>query len=409
MSLENNLIASIDIWSSKIRTIIWKFDEENKENFQVLWVGIVDSTAIRKGNILDMDEFKNNLDKSLEEAEKIAWEQVAWATISFNSSHLEVFETKWVVSVSGEEVGYDDIDRVMDMAKNGIDLSNKEILKVIPDYYTVDLESGIRSPIWMSARKLELNANIFAMNASMLNNIRKAVSDVWIEIYDIYPNLISAPEWILSKRQKELWVVVIDIWASTTGITVYEEGSLKFAKVIPVWAENVTNDVALWTRVSIDTAERLKLEYAEVTRDEEDFLSKEIDLKKVSKNEEWKVETDYLSKIVTARYEEIFNFIREELRYIWKDWMLPEWAIMVWSGAKMKGIVDLAKEILRLPVVVGTPIEKDSLTWTSISDPSFASVIWTLILANKYAEESLGFKMNFLDSIKKLFKKILPF
>ncbi len=409
MSLENNLIASIDIWSSKIRTIIWQFGEENKENFQVLWIWIVESTAIRKGNILDMEEFKNNLDKSLEEAEKIAWEQVAWATISFNSSHLEVFESKWVVSVSGDEIEYDDIDRVMDMAKNWVDLSNKEILKVIPDYYTVDLEPWIRSPIGMSARKLELKANIFAMNSSMLNNIKKAIGDVWIEIHDIYPNLISAPEWILSKRQKELWVVTIDIWASTTGITVYEEGSLKFAKVIPVWWENVTNDIALWTRVSIDTAEKLKLEFAEVNRNEEELISKEIDLKKISNNEEWKVETDYLSKIVTARYEEIFNFIREELRYIWKDWMLPEWAVLVWWGSKMKWTVDLAKEILRLPVAVWTPIEKDSLTSTSISDPIFASVIGTLILANKYTKESFGFKLNFIDSIIKMFKKIMPF
>ncbi len=404
---EGNLIASIDIWSSKIRTVIWKFDEENNEVFQIVGIWIVDSTAIRKGNILDMEEFKNNLDKSLEEAEKIAWEQIASATISFNSSHLDVVESKWVIRID-DEIDYEDLDRVMDMARNGIDLSNKEILKVVPDYYTVDLETGIRSPIWMSAWKLELKANIFTMNTSMLNNIKKAVSDVWIEIDDIYPNLMSAPEGILSKRQKELWVVVIDIWASTTWITVYEEWSLKFAKVIPVWWENVTNDIALWVRVSIDTAEKLKLDYAEINRDDE-MITKEIDLKKISKTEEWKVETDYLAKIVTARYEEIFYFIRDELRVIWKDWMLPEWAILVWGWSKMKGIVDLSKDILRLPVVIWTPSEKDSLTSISISDPIFASVIWTLILANKYKPEKFGFSLNFLDSIKKLFKKILPF
>jgi cell division protein FtsA len=219
---------------------------------------------------------------------------------------------------------------------------------------------------------------------------------------------MSAPEGVLSKRQKELWVVCIDIWAATTWITVYEEGSLKFAKVIPVWWENVTNDIALWVRVSIDTAEKLKLDYAEINKDEE-MVSKEIDLKKVSKNEEWKVETDYLAKIVTARYEEIFYFIRDELRAIWKDWMLPEGAILVWWASKMKWIIDLAKDILRLPVVIWTPSEKDSLTSISISDPVFASVVWTLILANIYNPERVGFSFNLLESFKKLFKKISPF
>jgi cell division ATPase FtsA len=63
----------------------------------------------------------------------------------------------------------------------------------------------------MTARKMDVEANIFSMNLNILNNIKKAVSDIGIEIYDIYPNLLSAPESVLSKRQKELGVVCIDI------------------------------------------------------------------------------------------------------------------------------------------------------------------------------------------------------
>lgn len=97
------------------------------------------------------------------------------------------------------------------MAKNGVDMPNKEILKVIPEYFVVDLEDGVKNPLGMSARKLEVMANIFSMNTNVLNNIRKAVADVGIEIYDIYPNLLSSPEGVLTKRQKELGVVCIDI------------------------------------------------------------------------------------------------------------------------------------------------------------------------------------------------------
>ena len=75
----SNTVTTIDIWSSKIRTIIGYFDKENNNDFHILWIWIANSNAIRKGNILDMEEFKNNLDSSLEEAEKMAWEQVNWA------------------------------------------------------------------------------------------------------------------------------------------------------------------------------------------------------------------------------------------------------------------------------------------------------------------------------------------
>lgn len=411
MSIEN-AITCIDIWSSKIRTVIWTFEGEDNSHLHILWVGISDSNAIRKGNILDMEEFKSNIDKSLEEAEKMAWEQVSGAFISFNSSSFDVVDNKWIIAISWEEIWPSDIERVLDMAKNWMSLPNREVLKVIPDNFVVDLEEGIKSPIWMSARKLEVRANIFSISTNVLNNIKKSIEDVGIEVYDVFPNLISAPEWVLTKRQKELWVVCIDIWASTTWVTVYEEGSLKFSKIIPIGWDNVTNDIALWVRASIDTAEKLKLEFGQLSLDKEEGLKDvEIDLSKISKGEEWGVSELYLSKIITARYEEILFFIREELRKIGRDGMLPEWAVLVGSGAKMKWLVDLSKDVLRLPVVIGIPTIDDFVSDTSVNDPSFAWVLGTIIIANRYRDARSTISFNFgsiFGSITKVFKKLLP-
>lgn len=404
----DSTITAIDIGTSKIRTVIGRFDQEDVKNFHVLGIGIASSNAIRKGNILDMEEFKNNLDKSLEEAEKMAGEQISWAFLSFNSSSFEVITSKWVIAVSGSEISQEDIDRVLDMAKNGVDMPNKEILKVIPEYFVVDLEDGVKNPLGMSARKLEVIANIFSMNTNVLNNIRKAVADVGIEIYDIYPNLLSSPEGVLTKRQKELGVVCIDIGASTTGITIYEEGVMKFASLIGIGGDNVTSDIALGVRTSIDIAERLKLDYAELNLEKWD---EQIDLSKLHIGEDGMLSRLYLSQIATARYEEIFYFVREELRKVGKDGMLPEGAIIVGWGAKARGILEVAKESLRLPCFIGTPVEKDNLGDTTISDPVFAGVIGSMILANRYASTSVPFSLNIggmFGSIVKVIKKLLP-
>ena len=407
-----NTITTIDIWSSKIRTVIWYFNNEKWEGFNILWVGISSSNAMRKWNILDMEEFKSNLDKSLEEAERMAWEQISWAYISFNSSSFEVLKNKWVVAVSNWEITEDDIDRALDMSKNGFDLPNKEVLKVIPEKFIVDLEEWIKNPIWMSSRKLEVIANIFSMNLNVLNNIKKAVSDIWIEVFDIYPNLLSSSEWVLTKRQKELWVVCVDIGASTTGVSVYEDGSLKFSSIIPLGWDNITNDIALGLRISTLVAEKIKLDYADLSiSSKTDFADKEIDLRSLDIWEEWNFSIMYLSKIVTARYEEILYFIREELKKAWKDWMLPEWAVCVWWWVKMKWFVELWKKNLRLPVFIGLPVSKDELSDASISDPVFASVIWTMILSHKYSAVHKVFSLNvwwFFASIWKIFKKLIP-
>lgn len=405
-------ITAIDIGTSKIRTVIWKFEEGDSKNFHILWVGIVSSNAIRKGNILDMEEFKNNLDKSLEEAERMAWEQVSWVFLSFNSSSFEVLSSKGVVAISGSEITQDDIDRVLEMSKNGVDMPNKEILKVIPEYFVVDLEDGVKNPIGMSARKLEVIANIFSMNVNVLNNIKKAVSEVGVEIYDIYPNLLSAPEGVLTKRQKELGVVCIDIGASTTGVTIYEEGALRYSTIIPIGWDNVTNDIALWVRTSIDVADKLKIDLSELNLEKrEKYSDDEINLDKLNIGEEGMLSRLYLSKIVTARYEEILFFVKDELRRVWKDGMLPEGAVIVWGGAKARWLLETAKDILRLPCFIGVPVEKDNLADTTISDPVYASVIGTMVLANKYSSPGTNFSLNItwiFASIVKVFKKLLP-
>ncbi|MDP2091127.1 MAG: cell division protein FtsA [Candidatus Gracilibacteria bacterium] len=407
-----NTITTIDIGSSKIRTVIGYFDSENKDNFHILGVGLSNSNAIRKGNILDMEEFKNNLDASLAEAEKMAGEQVNGAYISFNSSSFEIYRNKGVVAVTGGEISEDDIDRALEMAKNGVDLPNKEILKVIPEHFSVDLEEGIKNPIGMSARKLEVVSNIFSMNLNVLNNIRKAISDIGIEIYDIYPNLLSSPEGVLSKRQKELGVVCIDIGASTTGLTLYENGVLNYSSIIPIGGDNVTNDIALGLRTSTVVAEKIKIDYAELNLErDENYVDHEFDLRELNMGEEGLVSRVYLSRIVTARYEEILYFVREELKKVGRDGMLPEGAVCVGGGVKMRGFVNLSKKNLKLPVFIGTPVSKDELVDSSISDPVFAAVIGTMILSNLYGTNSNLFTFNisgFIESLKKMFKKLLP-
>ncbi len=407
----DKIITSIDIWSDKIRTVIWSFVKDEENDFIVLWVWESKSTSIRKWNILDMEAFKDDLDKSLLEAEKMSWEQINWAYISFNSSSFEVIVNKWITATHWEEITKEDVDRVLEMAKSWVDMPNKDILKVIPETFTVDLEEGVKNPVWMSARKIEVIAHMFTMNSNVLNNMKKAIMDVWIEIIDIYPNLLTASEGVLTKRQKELGVVLVDIWAATTWVSVYEEWVLIHSNVIPFGWDNVTNDIALWLRVSISVAEKLKKEYSTISSSEVKVMSKNISLSKIAEGEDTEVDLEYLSQIVTARYEEILEFVNNELKMIWKEWMLPEWVILVWWASKAKWLIELTKDVLKLPSFIWVPLVNDELVDKSIWDPSYVVIIWNMILANKYWDENHRFTINFdwiLLSIKKVLKKIMP-
>jgi cell division protein FtsA len=316
-------IAAIDIGSSKTKTLIGTFSEDKK--LRILGAGISPSHGIRKGNILDMDEFKNNVDSSISEAEKMTGEQVSSLYLSLSGTTIDATSNTGIIAIPGGEVTEEDVNRSLDMSQNGVDLINRTVLKVIPETFALDHERGVKNPVGMAAKKLEVKSHILSIGTNVLNNIKKGIYDVGVEILDIYPNILSAPEAVLTKRQKELGVVCIDIGASTTGITVFEEGVLIYAAIIPIAGEHVTSDVALGTRVSIDLAEKLKLEFGDVMLvKEEKTRDDEIDLAKLSKTESTVLSKKYLSEIIRARYGEIFHFINAELKRINKDGMLPE-------------------------------------------------------------------------------------
>ncbi|MDD2515967.1 MAG: cell division protein FtsA [Candidatus Gracilibacteria bacterium] len=403
--------TAIDIGSHRIKTIIGVFEDKN---LKILGVGVSQSNGVRKGNVLDMEQFKDDIENSLGEAEKMTGEMASQVYLSVSGTGIDTYVSSGIVAISGNEVTESDINRALDMAQNGFDFSNKEILKVIPEEFSCDLESGIKNPIGMLAKKLEVKAHIFTIGTNIISNIKRGIYDSGVEVADVYPSILTASEAVLLRRQKELGVVCVDIGASTTGVSVYEEGNLIHSAIIPIGGENVTSDVALGLRVSIDLAEKLKVEYGNVMFCKEDGIKdEEIDLSKLSKIETGTVSKKYLSEIIRARYTEILYFVNDELKKVGKNLMLPEGAVITGGGAKMKGLLDLSREVLKLPATIGVPEDSDYIAGTSVADPAFASVIGTVLLAQKYGVGKGSLKLNFspgsfLKSIKNLFSKIVP-
>jgi len=405
---KDHIIAGIDIWSSKIRTIIWVVDEENNKP-HIIWTGVVFSNWIRKWKIVDLKELVENINTSLEEAETASWIPVQQAFVSISNSQISSFESKWVIAISWNEITEEDIQRVLESARTSTPLPAwLWIVDIVPKNYFIDNWSPVLNPIWLWWSRLEVDAEVITWTESSVQNIKKAVDQVWVEIVKIVPSVIASSYAVLSKKQKEVWIVNIDIWSSSTWITVYEEWVLIYSWWIPVWAENVTNDIAIWARCSIETAERLKLEFWSLLNEN---TREEIDLSEFSEIDKWKISKKHLNEIIKARYEEIFTMINHELKVIWKDWMLPWWVILTWWWAKIEWIEDICKEIMHLPVQIWLPINITSVV-DKINDPEYATAIWLLKYWMEYWENNTWMNFwNILDIFSyfwKWTKALLP-
>jgi len=400
----SNIIAGLDIGTSAVRIIVAEQSSGDKKPI-IVGVSAVSSSGLRKGIIVDLEAVAMDISNCLEQAERSSGVQISRIASSINGEHISLQKSKSVIAVSraDSEISYEDVNRAIDTAQAISLPPNKSIIHVIPTSYIVDNEKNIKDPVGMHGIKLEANVLIVSGNYSFIKNLVKAIDQSGLKatekIFILAP--LAAARAVLGKRQKELGVVLIDIGAETAGIAVYEEGSLLHTKIISIGGAHITNDIAIGLRISIDAAEKIKRDFghavaAEVSKKEKINL-KDYD----SQIEDVYISRNYLAEIIEARLEEIFEHINKELKYIGKDGMLPEGAVLTGGGIKIPGTIDLAKKVLRLPVKIGAINDLGGIV-DKISDPSFATatgvVLWQM-------DQSEPEESQIIEIAKKIFKK----
>jgi len=188
---------------------------------------------------------------------------------------------------------------------------------------------------------------------------------------------LAAAKAVLSKKQRELGVVLIDIGAGTTGMVVFEDGDIYHSAVLPIGSDHITGDIAIGLRISLDVANKIKLEYgvaSPVMLSDKDT----IDLSKFDRDEEEIVSRRFIAEIIEARLSELFLMVKSELRKVGRDGMLPAGAVLVGGGAKLDGIVEAAKDHLGLPAQLGFPVELKGMV-DKLDDPRYATAVGLML------------------------------
>ncbi len=409
---KERVLASLDIGSSKIRTVVAVVDGQSESGNvpNVIGVGLSPSLGMRKGHVIDIEETIHNIISALEDAERMAGVPINHVFVGMSGVHIESFDSRGVIAISGNEISVDDVARVLEAAQAVSIPMNRRILHIEPKSYAVDEQRGIKNPVGMTGIRLEVEAHIITGQVQHVKNLEKCIDQAGVDVDAIVPSTIAASEAVLTKRQKELGVVVIDIGAGSTSISVFEEGTILHSVCLPVGGENVTNDIAIGLRTSIDTAEKIKIEFGSVLAEE--IQEREmIDLSTVSKMDTQTVSKKYMAEIMQARYYEIFSLIKDEMKRVGRDGLLPAGALLTGAAVKAPGVLDLAREVLGLPVQMGFPVEIGGVI-EKVDDPAYATALGTLLWGVREGQQQ--FRVGNLDVKRTLtqvgswFKNLLP-
>jgi len=396
--MADTIICGIDVGSSKVATVIAKLSEEESDP-RVMGFSTVPARGVRRGQIVDIHQVTEVVEESVEKAERMAGIKVQSAFIGVGGPHIESLNSHGVVAVSQPdvEISQDDMTRVIDAAKAISISSTKEVIEVVPREYIVDGQGGIKSPLGMSGIRLEVNTHIITASLTNLKNLERCLADLGVETRAyVFSGLASALA-TLTDTEKELGVVVVDVGGGKTDICVYVEGALSYSSSIPLGARHVTNDIAVGLRISLESAEKIKL-----------LLNEEKIKKKLKEDKQDDVDITHLNLpeglksfsyktvvegIIRPRTEEMFDKVLEEIDKSGFINQVPSGLVITGGGALTIGAVEGAKRAIGMPARVGRPQYVTGLV-DEIMYPQYASLVGLLLYArdSDTGEKKLNFK-----------------
>ncbi|QQG44835.1 MAG: cell division protein FtsA [Candidatus Roizmanbacteria bacterium] len=422
--MADKLICGVDIGSSKIATVVG-IDSPDHDELRIIGFNSTPSRGVKKGLVVDIDQVTTSIEESVEKAERMAGHKITHAFASVGGPHISSLNSHGVVAVSNPqgEITEDDVVRAVDAAK-AISLSTtRQIIEISPRDYSVDGQSGIKNPVGMSGVRLEVDTHLITASTTNLKNIDRCLSDLGITNAGFIFSGLASAEAVLTDTEKDLGVVLVDIGGGKTDLCIYIDGSLSYSASIPIGAKHITNDIAVGLRVSLASAELIKI-----------FLSKHLNANKLKNKtgdlpnlKELNITEDIsdisvknvIEEIANPRIEEIYKFIGEEIEKSDFAKNIPSGLVITGGGALTVGMVEAGRKIIGLPIRLGIP-EKVSGLVDEIIDTQFSSTIGLIFYGKKHAlsetKKNKDFNKIFKDfsinksfsKFKDLFKQFLP-
>ena len=330
--MARHISVGIDIGTHQIKVAVCELGA-HPDAPKILGVGIAESKGLRHGYIVNAQEAAQSVAKAVREAEKTSGMKIGRAFLAIGGVGLQSVVTNGSLLISRADLEITDLDveKVIKNSKAEIPTSfslNRKILHEIPLAFKIDGKPvyGVQ-PQGLKATRLEVRTLFVTCLEQHENGLLQAVEDAGVQVIDAVAAPLAAGVVALNKAQKIAGCVLANIGSETVSIVVYENNIPISLEVFPIGSNDITNDIALGLKITLEEAERVKL--GAVTQ--VSYPRKKLD------------------EIVVARLSDMLELIEAHLRKIGKNGMLPAGILITGGGSSITTIEDLAKAYLKLP------------------------------------------------------------
>ncbi len=354
---ENNrdsgeLIVGLDIGTTKICCVV---GEAYEDAIDIIGVGITPSLGLKKGVVVNIESTVKSIRQAVKIAEDIAGCTMHSVHVGIAGNHIKGFNSPGILAINGREIKQSDVDDVITAARTVKISANQQVIHVMPQEYMVDDHTGIQNPLGMTGVRLVTNVHIVTADMGAVHNLVTCCNKAGLDVADLVLESIASADAVLSPDELELGVALLDIGGGTTDLAVFCEGTIRHTCEIGLGGHNLTNDLSVGLRTPLQEAERLKEDYGSALSSiiKPNLV---VDVPTVGDRDPRKITQKVLVDIIQARTVEILEMVNRELLASGKKNRINGGVVITGGTALLANIVELAEQILDLPVRIGYPV-----------------------------------------------------
>jgi len=371
---KDRIICGLDVGTSKICMMIARAHRDG--GLELISTGYSNSSGLKKGVVVDLDEAAASIRKAADEAELKAGLSVDWVLVGASGDHFQSLNSRGAISIEGnhQEVTAEDMQQVIGAAKSSVPIPpDREIIHVLPQEFFLDDQGGILNPVGLFGSRLDVNVHLVTCQSSLNQNMVNAVNKAQMRVTRVILQQLASAEAVLTKDEKELGTVVIDIGGGTTDIAVFMRNAVQFTKVLAVGGAHFTRDLAVLLHTPMEDAERLKKESGTVlTERARDDAT--VTVPGMGTRATRDVARRLVCDILRDRAVELLELVKAEISRATENERLVAGAVITGGGCMLDGMLELAEETLGMPVRQGLPLGIQGLT-EELSHPVYATAV----------------------------------
>ncbi len=381
---DQEIIVGLDIGTTKVCVVVAAVDQNG--GYNILGIGKSPGEGLTRGTVTNIDKTVRSIQGAVAEAEARSGVQIQSVVVGIAGDHIQSFQSRGVVAIAGpeKEINQADVNRLIEDTKRVALPSDRNIIHVIPQEFIIDGQDGVNDPVGMSGVRLEANVHIITGLVTARQNIVKCVERAGLQIRDMVLEPLASSYAVLDDQEREVGVALLDIGGGTTDLAVFEDRTIRHTAVVPVAGNQVTNDIRKGCLVLTEQAERLKCQYgfayAPSVLDDEP-----ITIPGIGGRPPLEIDKRLLARIIQPRMEEIFEISAMEIKRSGYSRHLGAGVVLTGGGSLIKGVAELAQEVLGLPVKIGIPSGFKSGLVREIENPIYATSVGLVLysLQNK--------------------------